>query len=242
MGEELRRQVRVSKILLVRIQKGFIQFFGNIVDLAKNGVGLACQRELDMSDELKLAINVPNRKTMDLEGAIVWKLELPRFSKNRFQYGVRLRDPGEEYLEYVDGLVRREYERRAHHRFAMLLEVSNDDVLDLLDAAAQDVSAGGLYIRTGTCLPIGSEYEISLKGAGLDYPLECLVEVVASFETDADDLDHPYGAGVKILSFKADGEKRFAEYLRQLDALYQFHWPEDLPEAPTESEIDIEAE
>ena len=66
--------------------------------------------------------------------------------------------------------------------------------------------------------------------------LICLGEVVATFENDPDDLDHPYGAGVRIISFAEDGAKYFAEYIKSLEKLYLFHWPPELKELQQQQE------
>lgn len=238
---EHRRQVRVSKNLLAIVQHGYIQFLGFIVDIAKGGMGMTCNRDIALGDALSISLNVPEHKTLKLAGHLVWRRELPKLSRNRWHLGVRLSNPPEEYAAYVESLMRREYERRAHRRFADTLIVSNEDVLDLLDATTQDISAGGLYIRTGSPLPVGAQYEVDLQGSGLLDPLRCLVEVVTSFDCDADDLDHPYGAGVKIISFRAGDAERFADYIKQLESLFRFHWPTDIPKPP-EIEIEIEAD
>lgn len=111
-----------------------------------------------------------------------------------------------------------------------LLKSKKGDVLDLLDAAIEDISAAGLYVRTGKPLPIGAQYEIALLIDGSEEPLYCLGEVVAAFECEPDELDHPFGAGMKIISFVGDDGKRFADYIKHLNELYEFHWPSNIQE------------
>ncbi|MCZ7586865.1 MAG: PilZ domain-containing protein [Deltaproteobacteria bacterium] len=226
----LRLQKRVAKNLLAKVQAGAFQFFGHVNDLAKTGLGMSCNRSLQVGQELEFDLNVPTEKTMKMKGTVVWCRDLPSISKNRYLVGVRLTDRPEHYESFVERLLRREYERREHTRFTDVLEISSDDVMDLIDAATLDVSAGGLYVRTGRPLEVGRQFEMSLKSASLETPLMCLVEVIASFECGEDDLDHPYGAGVRIISFVGEDETRFGDYIRSLEKLYRFHWPEELKE------------
>jgi Tfp pilus assembly protein PilZ len=225
---ENRRQKRISKNLLAKVSSPSGAFFAYVQDLAKTGLGLTCNRELAQGAELLISLNMPNRPTVELLGRVAWQRSLPVISKNKYQYGIALGEANEVYQKYVQDLIARDYERRDAPRFSDVLTVENDDVLDLLDAAATDISAGGLYIRTGSPLEIGSQYEIKLSSPELEKPLFALTEVIAVFDCDLDDLDHPYGAGVKIISFAEDGRDHFAEYIQSLEKLYEFHWPSDL--------------
>lgn len=223
-----RLQKRIAKNLLARVTVSFTEFFAFVQDLAKTGLGLCCNRDMKPGDEIKIQLNVPKMLTMKMNGKIAWKRVLPSLSKNKFQYGVFLDDRPEEYNVYVEDLLKKDYGRREHRRFNAVLEIGNDEVIDLLDAATEDISAAGLYVRTGRPLVIGAQYEMTLRGEGLYEPLNCLGEVVAVFECEPDNLDHPYGAGIRIISFVGGDTERFSAYLMNLEKLYKFHWPEEL--------------
>ena len=151
-----RRQRRVAKTLLAKVTMTTAEFFVYIQDVAKEGVSFSCNRKIDMGAKLGLAVNAPKYPTMDLKGDLVWVRDLPTISRNKFLYGVHLTEAPDVYQEFVDTLVRHDYERRRDPRFSDVLTVAGDDVLDLLDAATTDVSAGGLYIRTGKPLEVGT--------------------------------------------------------------------------------------
>lgn len=223
-----RMQIRVSKNLLAKFKLSSGEFMGYVFDVAKIGLGFTSNRELQLGEEMEISLNVPNFKTMELKGAICWVRELPRLSRSKFQYGTKITEHNEHYDEFVEFELKKIFERRKHQRFTAVLEVKNEDVLDLLDAATTDVSAGGLYIRTGVQLEVGRQFEMTLVGKEFTEPLGCLGEVITSFETQSDDLDYPYGAGVKIISFANDDKARFSNFIKELEALYQFHWPEEM--------------
>jgi Tfp pilus assembly protein PilZ len=238
---EQRRQLRVARNLLAQITLPTGSFFAYVQDLAKNGVGFTCNRQLAIGDPLAMAINVPGKPTIAVQGKIVWQRSLPVIARNKNQYGFTLTEPSELFDHYVEAQLKRDYERRGDTRYTDFLLVENTDVMDLLDAATADISANGLYIRTGSPLAMGKQIELKLSGPQLANPLFCLAEVVAVFDADPDDLDHPYGAGVRFISFSGDGAAHFKEYLRGLESLFNFHWPPRRETAaPTEVEIEIE--
>jgi hypothetical protein len=228
MGEEGRLQKRIAKNLLVKLLSPTREFFGFVQDVAKAGLCVAVNRKVETGEPFQIELNVPRMKTMPLSGIVAWKREMPSISRNKFLIGMKLTKCPKEYEEYIDELLRHDYERRKEVRYRDVLEVQNDQVIDLLDAATSDVSAGGLYIRTGRPLPVGAQYELSLRGKGWPEPLMCLVEVLHTFECDPDDTDHAFGAGVRIISFKEGDKKRFTDYIKQLEAIYEFHWPTEL--------------
>ena len=135
MGEEQRLQKRIARNLLCKVGTSTAEFFGYVQDLAKQGLGLTCSRNLDTGTAVTLQLNVPGKSTMRLVGKIAWRRELPAISKNRFHIGVALDHPDEQYVEYVEGQLRRDYERRKDMRFSEVMEIKNEDVLDFLDTA-----------------------------------------------------------------------------------------------------------
>lgn len=238
---EQRRQLRIARNLLAKVAQSGGSFFAYVQDLAKNGVGFTCNRPLAIGDAVDVALNIPGQPTIALKGKIVWQRNLPVISRNKYQYGLTLAEPSPSFDRYVENQLKREYEHRRDARYTDILTVENADVMDLLDAATEDISAGGLYIRTGAPLEMGRQLELKLSGPQLAEPLFCLAEVVAVFDADPDDLDHPYGAGVRFISFSGDGADRFKEYLRGLESLFHFHWPpRQAPAAAPEVEIEIE--
>lgn len=224
-----RLQRRISKNLLAKVTTSTREFFGFVRDISKTGMAMGCNRNLDLGETLNITLNMPDARTVEMTGRVVWKREQSSLSKNHYQIGVRITQAPEEFHRHVENLLSREYERRAHRRFPDAIPVSSKDVLDLMDATTGDVSAGGLYIRTSKALKVEGQYDLSLTVPDEhDEPIVVLAEVVTSFETDPEDGDHPYGAGVKFISFAGNGRERFGDYLRSLEEIYKFHWPEEL--------------
>ncbi len=215
---------RVAKNLLATIVAPGSEFFAFVHDLAPGGLGFTCNRKFNIGSAMAIELNVPGQPTMEMKGVVIWVRTLPPMSKYRYQYGFELVEKPESYDQYVEALLTRANERRKSPRYKAMLEVRNEDVLELLHAATEDVSAEGFYLRTGRPLVQGDEYEISLSVSELDPPVRCHIEVVAVFSCEPDPYLLPHGAGVKIVSFLDDGEKRFEDYINQLKALYQYNY------------------
>ncbi|MDP8256180.1 MAG: PilZ domain-containing protein [Candidatus Alcyoniella australis] len=232
--------MRVSKYLLAKVKTEQGSFFAYVQDVATGGIGMTCNRDLGINTKLEITVNVPNRKNIEILGYPVWIRDLPVIARNKYIYGIKVPNPPEDYSEYVEELLRYEYERRSHPRYSDMLVIKSDDVLDLLDAATSDVSAKGLYVRTSRLLVRGQQIEMQLIGSDLADPITCLVEIANSFTCQDDNLDHPYGAGVRIISFSKESAGRFSQYIKQLEELYKFHWPDGkAPEGVQPSEVEV---
>ena len=166
-GKKDRLQKRVARDLLTRIKTEDTEFFGRVYNLAKNGLGFSCNRELEKGAQLGLELNVPGQKTIVLSGKVVWIRELPSISKSRYHVGFSLTEKLQAYELFVETLLRRDYERRKIRRFQDVLTIHSEDVLDLLDAATMDISAEGLYVRTVRRRGVGQQFEMQLDGKNL---------------------------------------------------------------------------
>ncbi|MDP8255989.1 MAG: PilZ domain-containing protein [Candidatus Alcyoniella australis] len=223
--EEQRLRLRVSRQLLAMVSYADERFAVYIQNMTEKGIGISGNRNLEIGVELGVEVNIPQNPTLQLGGVVSWSRSLPVIATHKFMMGVRLIEPPLTYIDYVAQLTKRDFERREHPRYSDILEIYSDDVLDLLEAATADVAAKGLYVRTRRMLQVGQHLEMKLCGKNLD-PLYCLAEVMTSFQCDEDSLDHPFGAGVRILSFAGSNEARFLDYLKYLKHLYEFHWPD----------------
>lgn len=226
MAEKRHSKKRITRIFLSKISMGDETLIGYIQDLGLSGIGVTCNTPISVKTEMKLAVNLPNRVPMTISGAVVWRRRLPEVSRHKFLYGVRItQDVPKEYAEFIDEEYDRAMERRQETRMRFFLSIAGKDVLKLIDASTEDVSAKGLYIRTKELLEVGADYTLTLEGEQMESPIVCMGRVVSCFECDADNFEHSYGAGIKIISFQEGDEKRFRIFLEGLADLYRYHWP-----------------
>ncbi len=225
-----RRFYRLPRSLMVKIDCADGQCLGYVNDMAKSGIGIFCDRELPEQSRLAVAMTVAGSPIV-LQGQVVWRRAMPVVARTKFQYGVKLAGDLTVYRAFLASQIRHDFELRRHPRYPEVLVVKNGDVLDLLDAAVTNVSVGGLYIRVKRPLAVGDECEMELQNDRLVEPIFCLGEVVEAFLTEADAFAHEYGAGIRIVAFRGDGQARFAEYLKGLENVYAFYWATDKSDA-----------
>ena len=221
---EKRIHRRLEKQLFAKITTSDVSSFGFVLDLTKAGVGLSTNTELKPGAALSIELNIPQYKSIRIDGEVLWVRDLPVVSKHKYLVGVRIEDPTNVYSEYIEFQIKREYEIRRDPCSTSALKVEEEDVFDLLEASREKVFAKGLYIRTDTLFPMEQQIDLRLTGNDFD-PVCCLGEVVASFVTD-EESEKPYGAGIKIISFARGDKIRFTNYLMNLEKLYRFHWPD----------------
>lgn len=92
------------------------------------------------------------------------------------------------------------------------MSLTYDDKESFVDAYTENVSDGGLFIRTENPLEPGEEFRLKLSLPGLPDPLIIKCEVVwvmsESKETDAAD-----GMGVKFVEVMPKDKKTLKEYI-----------------------------
>ncbi len=224
---EKRRHYRLPRSLIARIEWADGECLGSVFNLAKFGIGVFCQRELPVSTAVQISISLSGRRDFALPSRIVRARTMPALSRNKFEYGVALTGDLDGYHVFLATTIRREFEMCAQPNSPDVRIVDHGDVLDLLDVAATNVAAGGLFVRTDRALEVGGEYEVMLRNDGVAEPIYCLGEVVAAFQMDVDALEHPFAAGLRLMAFRGDGQARFAEFLKGLDVLYPLYWQPD---------------
>ena len=81
----------------------------------------------------------------------------------------------------------------------------------------ENISVGGLFLRTSSPLPLGMPVRVDLTRAGQRAPLAVSGRVV-SVVTEADSAKHdlPPGVGIELDPMSADTERRYYALLREL--------------------------
>jgi len=81
----------------------------------------------------------------------------------------------------------------------------------------ENISVGGLFLRTGSPLPMGMPVRVDLTKAGQRTAVAASGRVV-SVVTEADSAKHdlPPGVGIELDPMSADTEKRYYALLREL--------------------------
>jgi hypothetical protein len=81
----------------------------------------------------------------------------------------------------------------------------------------ENISVGGLFLRTATPMPLGMPVRVELAKAGQRVPLAVSGRVVSVVtEADANKHDLPPGVGIELDPMSADTERRYYALLREL--------------------------
>ncbi len=203
--------------MLSKIHCGDETMVGYIQDLSPLGIGITCNRPLNVKSEIKVTVNLSDLPSMDLPGSIVWRRKLPEASRHKFLYGVRLAEPPKNYIAYIEDEYERIQQRRAEMRIRYSVTVRGSEILKIVEASTEDISPKGLYISTRELLEVGKEYAISLEDEQLATPILCMGQIISCFECDAKSYPYAYGAGVKLISFNDKDEERFRTFIRFLN-------------------------
>jgi Tfp pilus assembly protein PilZ len=218
-------QKRVAKNLLAQAKfqnKSIITYIQEISDV---GIGFTSNEDIAVGTPINMTINVPEHKNIKLAGSVVWDRPLPKMSKESHQYGMRISKKPSQYDAFFQESYLREFERRANRRYKVVLEVDSSGLEELYTASTEDVSADGFFLRTGFPLSIGMTHEMEIHLEPGTESVKCDVEVVSVFGCDPDQFTLPFGAGVRIVSFKFNGEQRFSNFLTRLDQQYAYEVP-----------------
>jgi Tfp pilus assembly protein PilZ len=89
--------------------------------------------------------------------------------------------------------------------------------IDADDCNIENISVGGLFVRTPTPMPIGMPVRVDLTKPGFSSSLQLSGRVVSVVSgTDAESLDSPAGVGIEFDPMPPEHEKQLHALLREL--------------------------
>ncbi len=225
MSEQRRREKRLTRIVLAKILLPSEKHIGYIQDFSQSGIGITCNKALELKTEVGVSVQLPNLDPMSLSGRVIWRRKLPKVSRHKYLYGLRFQERPPEYDKYLEAELEKVDERRQHSRLRYFMRVKNEDVLKIINATTEDISVGGFYIRSHQLLDVGEEITLVLEDKRLEKPISCMGKVISCFECDTNNFDYPYGAGIRIVSFQQGDEDRFKEFVDSLENLFDYSKP-----------------
>ncbi|MDP8257056.1 MAG: hypothetical protein P9M14_15005 [Candidatus Alcyoniella australis] len=105
MRTERRSHKRIIRMLYARCITEQDLFYGYADKLSRAGFCITCDQLLKIDEGLEINLKVGPGRTLRLYGLATWKHELPAGAQNPYIYGISLKCPPEEYIEYVNGLI-----------------------------------------------------------------------------------------------------------------------------------------
>jgi type IV pilus assembly protein PilZ len=131
--------------------------------------------------------------------------EIEEYGKNLWR---KRREQGEKKITLLSELTA---EQRQHERIDEILEVEFEN--DIL-AQTENISEGGVFIRTQNPLELEEEFVLKLYIPDEQEPVNVLCKVVWANKYGKESEDLPRGMGVKFLRLKAEDRIRIEEFVK----------------------------
>ena len=104
-------------------------------------------------------------------------------------------------------------ERRKHKRYPVTLKISYTNLDTFFYDYAVNISRGGVYIKTGEPLPVGSSVKLNFEVPGTEAEIETQGKVVRTVRQGKGSFEPP-GMGIKFDSLKK-------EYVELINTLWE---------------------
>jgi uncharacterized protein (TIGR02266 family) len=101
---------------------------------------------------------------------------------------------------------------RIEARVLVRLEVKLANAMQKVSCQSENISEGGLLLRTDTVLPIGTRVQFDFALPGERSSIQGEAEVMRYAVPDVERLQ---GMGLRVIFFKGDGPRRIKQYLAQ---------------------------
>jgi len=109
-----------------------------------------------------------------------------------------------------------DFSTRSEARIPKTLSLSYKDKKSFQTAYTSNISGGGLFIKTGTPLPVGEMFLLKLQLPDIPDPLKIKCTVVWADKEEKDKDRHPSGMGIKFNEMSDKDNESLQEYLKPL--------------------------
>jgi CRP/FNR family transcriptional regulator len=190
---EISKTIGGKKVMLTTLGPG--EFFGELGFLGDN-TRTATARAIG-----ETSLEIIDRALLDKE-----------FNKLSPDFRAILVAVAERYRQMIDRTIK--FASRKEIRAQKTLSLSYQDKKSFVDAYTENVSDGGLFIRTENPLKQGEQFLLNLQLPGLSDPMKIKCEV-AWTRKEKEATDYPTGMGVRFLEMTKEDNRTLKQYLNQ---------------------------
>jgi len=198
------------------------EHIGTVTYLQRGGFGLNGQRSYPQGTTLKLVLIPAPGQEIELGGEVAWVRDYSHLVSmgESCEIGVRPHDVPGEYLALVEGKngVR---ERRKHARYPDVLEVAFDDMEEFVKQYTENISRGGLYLRSDSPLEVGHVFKARLVVPDVLKTVTFQGEVVHVARQE-EEGETTYGLGIKFREMSAEDTALLARHVERLQERFSF--------------------
>lgn len=223
--DKRRKDSRVEATIEVRyksVKDFLIEYSRNI---SRGGIFLTTPEPLPEGSKLRLVFYLPDSsKEINIIGKVIHSL-------TREKAMLRGQEPGmgiefidfspsskREISQYIEGLFSEKNiiieKRRQEARFDARIKVGFKSDRAFLWEYSEDISKGGIFIRTTNPVPLNSKVQLKLSLPGKDREISVVGEVI--YIVKEGEGKRGSGMGLQLIEFNEDGKKEIEKYIEKL--------------------------
>jgi len=103
--------------------------------------------------------------------------------------------------------------KREHERLPITLTVNYRTDMDFLNASAKDISLGGMFLRTTSPLPEGTELNLCFNIPEIHIEFCVTAEIIWAVSSGEADYEKDCGMGLKFINLSRERSKLLGEYI-----------------------------
>ena len=103
--------------------------------------------------------------------------------------------------------------RRKHERLPITLTVNYRTDMDFLNAAAKDISLGGMFLRTASPLPEGTALDLCFDIPEIPIEFCVTAEIIWAVSSAEADYEEDCGMGLRFINLNKERSKLLGEYI-----------------------------
>ncbi len=222
-----KRRIRPRIIATVEVRyksvKDFLIEYSR--DLSKGGIFLTTPDPLPEGSEIRLLLYLPDSsKEVKVLGKVIHTINSEGGRQRGQEPGMGIEfidfspSSRREVSEYIDGLLAKKdiviEKRRQHPRFDARIKVGFKSIRDFLWEYSEDISKGGIFIKTTKPMPLESIVQLKLYLPGKSREISVVGEVI--YVVKEGEPQKTPGMGLQLIDFDKEGKKEIDEYLEEL--------------------------
>ncbi|UCD86009.1 MAG: TIGR02266 family protein [Deltaproteobacteria bacterium] len=194
-------------------------------DISKKGIFLATPDPLPEESDIRILLYLPDgSKEIEILGRVIHTITEERGKEAGQEPGMGIEftdfpaNGRREMDEYVEGLLAKKDieidKRRQHPRFDTKIKVGFKNVNDFLWAYSEDISKGGIFIKTTDPMPMNSKVQLKLCLPDRSKEISVVGKVINIFK--GGETERGPGMGLQLIDFDKGAKKEIEEYMEEL--------------------------
>lgn len=223
--DKRRKDSRVEATIEVRyksIKDFLIEYTRNI---SRGGIFLATSEPLPEGSKIRLVFYLPDSsKEIRIIGEVIHALTKERGRQRGQEPGMGIEfidfspSSKREISRYIEGLLSEKdiiiEKRRQEPRFDARIKVGFKSDRAFFWEYSEDISKGGIFIRTANPVPLNSKVQLKLSLPGKNREISVVGEVIYIVK-EGEGKRGP-GMGLQLIDFDEDGKKEIEEYIEEI--------------------------